>query len=381
MPRAREPQSRQVTRDDGAAAGSGKVAGVIRSGIGEGRGRKDWSPHRETATLQGSDLHEKFDLSIGDSSPRPHDPPSPLLHRLHHMNSDESRLAGKRILIAGCGYVGSRAAEMLVGLGAKVYGLRRSQAPLPQGVALIQGDVTDPASLDLPDRLDAVVYAVSPADRDAAAYRAAFLEGPRKVLDQLGWEGPEAEGRTGRVILVSSTGVYGQSDGRWVDEETPPDPADESGAAILEAEEALHARCPDAVVLRLGGIYGPGRDWTIRQVRAGEAGCPPEGLYTNRIHREDAAGAVVHLLQLTAPPPLVLGVDSDPAQLRDIYRWIAARIDAPDPCQEGAPSASEPFGRRGTNKRCSGRRLVDSGYDLRFSTFREGYASLLDAGS
>jgi nucleoside-diphosphate-sugar epimerase len=132
------------------------------------------------------------------------------------------------------------------------------------------------------------------------------------------------------------------------------------------------------MVLRLGGIYGPGRDRTVRRVRSGEAECPPRGVYGNRIHRDDAARALRHLLTLPDPESVYLGVDRDPAELREVYGWIAGRVGAADPCADAPPrDDGDPAGRRGTNKRCSSERLAASGFEWRYPTYREGYAGLI----
>lgn len=275
-----------------------------------------------------------------------------------------------RVLIAGCGYVGSRLAERLLEDGVRVWGLKRDPSTLPAGVGPVAGDVTRASSLDgLPDEVDAVVYAVSPSGRGEAAYRTAYVDGLRNVLD--------AVAGSPRVILVSSTGVYGQSDGRWVDEETPEEPADASARAILEGETLATERGQPGLALRLGGIYGPGRTWTVSRVLSGDAPCVAPDLYGNRIHRDDAAGALRHLLALPDPEPIYNGVDGEGAPLREVYAWVAERAGVSDPCEGVDPEDARSEGRRGTNKRVSNDRLVSSGYDFIHPTFRDGYATLI----
>jgi nucleoside-diphosphate-sugar epimerase len=278
-----------------------------------------------------------------------------------------------RVLVVGCGYVGARLAALLVGDGVDVWGAKRNPTGLPLGVRPVAADVTDPRTLAaFPGTLDAVVYAVAPGAGSPEAYRAAYVDGLRNTLAAVG-EGAR------RLVLVSSTGVYGHDDGRWVDEETPPEPADPTARLILEGEGVALRGASSGVVLRLGGIYGPGRTRTIRQVLSGAAPCLPPDVYGNRIHRDDAAAAVRHLLALAAPAPVYLGVDLDPAPLRDVHSWIAEQGGVANPCDghqaTGPGSAS---GRRGTNKRCSSRRLVDSGFTFQYPTYREGYGPLLD---
>lgn len=257
-----------------------------------------------------------------------------------------------------------------------MWGLRRSPEALPDGITPVLADVEDPGSLGaVPSGLDALVYAVSPRARDASAYHAAYVDGFRNVRDAVRARSPDLR----RVVLVGSTGVYGYDDGRWVDEDTPPQPTGATARALLEAEAVAVESAPEGVVLRLGGIYGPGRTRMIRRVLEGRAGCPPPDRYGNRIHRDDAAGALAHLLDLESPRSLYLGVDRDPAPLRKVYRWIAGRGGVDDPCggvSEG--EVQEAAGRRGTNKRCRGDRLVEAGYTFRYPTFREGQGPLID---
>jgi len=165
-----------------------------------------------------------------------------------------------RILIAGLGDLGTEVARLAVGEAREVFGLRRSPARAPGGVTLLRGDVTDPGTLELPPALDVAVYCVAADARNEGAYRRAYPEGLSHVLGALATESPEA-----RVLFVSSTGVYGDAGGAWVDEETAPAPESFTGRAMLEAEAVLERSGFDGTSLRLGGIYGPGRKrrpWT-----------------------------------------------------------------------------------------------------------------------
>lgn len=282
-------------------------------------------------------------------------------------------MGGERILIAGCGYVGSALAARLAAAGHRVYGLRRRPAGLPPGVLPLAADLLDPASLgDLPPALDAVVYAASASGGREVAYRAAYVEGLRNLLAALA----RLPAPPRRAIFTSSTAVYGQRDGEWVDEASPTEPADFRGRVLLEGERLLAAFPGRATALRLAGIYGPGRTSLVDSVRAGRAVIAPGGpRWTNRIHREDCAGALAHVLALPEPEPVYLGVDDEPADRGEVLRWLAARIGAPAP-RVATDAAAEPDA-RGGNKRCSNARLRASGWRPRFPTFREGYAALI----
>src|SRR5262249_35295810 len=160
---------------------------------------------------------------------------------------------------------------------------------------------------DLPGALDVVVYAASPAGRDDAFYRTAYVEGLRNLLAALTARGQKPR----RTIFVSSTAVYGQTRGEWVDETSPTQPTHSWGKRLLEAEALLRESGLSGVVLRLGGIYGPRRTRLVDEVRQGRAAVARGGpRYTNRIHREDCVGALDHLIELAEPADCYLGVDS-----------------------------------------------------------------------
>jgi nucleoside-diphosphate-sugar epimerase len=280
-----------------------------------------------------------------------------------------------RVLIAGCGYVGCALAARLAAEGHAVWGLRRSPDALPAGVQPIAADLAEaPTLAGLPTSLDTVVYAAAPGGGADERYRAIYVDGLRNLLAALESQGQ----RPRRVLLTSTTGVYGQQAGEWVDEDSPTEPDGFRGQRPLEGERLLLAGPFPATVLRLGGIYGPGRTRLIEEVRSGRAACVP-GLWSNRIHRDDCAGALRHLMLLEDAGPLYLGVDREPVELCEVQRWLAGQMGvAPPVVDENAdPSASTPGRRRRSNKRCSSERLVASGYRFLFPTFREGYAALL----
>jgi nucleoside-diphosphate-sugar epimerase len=278
-----------------------------------------------------------------------------------------------RCLIAGCGYVGEALGVRLAAEGHTVFGLRRRVLDPPAGIEPIEADLGVPASLDaLPDAIDTVFYLASPGGAEDALYRSAYVEGQRNLYAALVARGQ----RPRRVLFASSTAVYGQRDGEWIDESSPTQPVDFRGRRLLEAE-ALLATTPfiPGVAVRFGGIYGPRRSSLIDSVRAGRAVIRPGAHYTNRIHRDDCVGVLRHLMSLAAPEPLYLGVDSEPADEAVVLRWLAGVLGAPEPrtAAEGAPPRSE---RRGS-KRCRNDRLLASGYVFAHPTFRHGYQAIL----
>jgi nucleoside-diphosphate-sugar epimerase len=276
------------------------------------------------------------------------------------------------ILLAGCGDLGTEAGLRFAAAGHRVVGWRRSPDKLP---AEIEGAAANLSTAELPpvpaDTI-AVVIAVAADAPTEEAYRSAYLDGVANVLDALERDRVAPE----RVLFVSSTAVYGDAGGGWIDENTAPEPGRFSGRIMREAEELLLKRLDGTrsspIVLRLGGIYGPGRTRLIDQVRTGSAVVPGQPRYTNRIHRDDAAGAIVHLLSMPeAPSRVYVGVDNNPAELGGVLRFLAAELGLNVP-------PTGPLGdARGGNKRCSNALLRGTGMSFKYPSFREGYRDIL----
>lgn len=277
-----------------------------------------------------------------------------------------------RVLIAGCGDVGTELGVRLAEEGHTVWGLRRHCDTLPPILHPFSADLTQPDTLhSLPPALDVVFYTAAPSGSSADTYHATYVDGIRHLLAALETQGHAVR----RFMFTSSTGVYGQTSGEWVDETSPTEPEHFSGKELLLGEQlVLHSAFPGTVV-RLAGIYGPGRTRLIDSVRQGTAVCPDgPPVYTNRIHRDDCAGVVRHVMQLARPDQLYIGVDNEPADQCEVFRWLALQLGLPPPRRAPATASHRPLR---SNKRCSNRNLRAAGYVFRYPTFREGYAALL----
>jgi nucleoside-diphosphate-sugar epimerase len=279
-----------------------------------------------------------------------------------------------RALIAGCGYVGTELARTLLAEGAEeVWGLRRSVGTMPEGARAIVADLSRVDTLTaLPAGLDVVFYAVGADGHTPEQYESAYVTGLANL-----WSALRAAGAPPRrLIVVTSTAVYAQNDGEWVDESSPTEPREFSGRTLLRSEALARTLATEVVIVRFGGIYGPGRTRFVDTVRNGTAtlGSGPE--YTNRIHRLDCAGVLAHVARLVSPAPTYIGVDDEPADRRAVVEWLATRLGVTPPTR--APDVSSGSAVRG--KRCSNRLLRASGYNFRYPTFREGYADVLTAG-
>lgn len=273
----------------------------------------------------------------------------------------------ERVLLAGCGDLGLRVAQRLLGRGDEVHALRRTP-PLADagGIHWWRADLTDPSTLRaLPAGISQLVYLPTPAAREEAAYRAVFVDGLRELLGALDVSALR------RVLFVSSSAVYGEQAEGWVDENTQPAPPGFNGRVLLEAERWLVAQPFDSVVLRLAGLYGPGRLQLIERLRAGQVRVPrtvPH--HANRIHVDDAAAATVHLLSLPQAQPLYVGADDTPLTLAELYDHLATLIGAPLPSDGQAPVGIG-------SKRLSNARLRASGFVPQWPDARAGYAALL----
>jgi nucleoside-diphosphate-sugar epimerase len=289
-----------------------------------------------------------------------------------------------RILIAGCGDVGTTLGLALNAAGHSVWGLKRHPGDLPPGIQPLAADLANPATLNaLPPELDAVVYSAAAAGFSAAAYEAAYVAGVRNLLAALKQAGQHPR----RLLFTSSTSVYAQHQGEWVDENSPAEAEGFSGRCIRQGEQLLWDSDWPAVAVRFGGIYGPGRTRLIDSVREGSA-VRPAGppLYTNRIHRDDCARVLEHLLNLPEPERLYLAVDDDPAPLVEVLGWLAEQLGLPEPplatqpaLKPGAETRGDPTLRMRASKRCSNARLRASGFSFRYPSYRDGYRALLAA--
>jgi len=265
-------------------------------------------------------------------------------------------------LLVGCGRLGADIGLRLAARGHTVLAIRRRAELVPLPLIGLSADLTVEAP-HLPELdLQLLVVALTARPRAEGAYRATYVDGMRRALDALDRAGQVPR----RAVLVSSTSVYGeQPDGATVDEDTPAHPSDGPGRVLLEAEQLFCARLPHGTVLRLSGLYGgpPGR--LQAQVLAGDITDPDR--WTNRIHRDDAAAAVVHLLTRAQDPDgLYVGTDDEPALLGDVAAHLARHLGAPTP---PAPDPS-----RATGRRLSNARLRSTGWAPAYPSYREGYA-------
>ncbi|MCI0684773.1 MAG: SDR family oxidoreductase [Gemmataceae bacterium] len=275
-------------------------------------------------------------------------------------------------LILGCGYLGRRVARLWLAQGHHVAGVtRRAEAAAElrnDGVEPIRADVLRPDSLRGLAPADTVLYAVGLDRTSGASMRAVYVDGLANVLDHL--PGPRLPALP-RFIYVSSSSVYGQTDGDWVDEDSPTEPREESGKIVLEAERLLHSRRPGAIVLRFAGMYGPGRLLREKTIRAGELIVGDADKWLNLIHVEDGARAVLAAQERGQPGRIYNICDDHPVRRRDFYSELARRLGAPAPRFTPPPPDQPTPPHEQANRRLRNRRMHEELHvALRYPSFQ-----------
>jgi nucleoside-diphosphate-sugar epimerase len=284
-----------------------------------------------------------------------------------------------RVLVVGCGYVGLPLAQELARRGHEVFGVRRSVAPLERsgqwsGIQPIAADITRREDMEkIPRPFDWVVNTVSSNKGGVDEYRAVYLEGTRNLADWLSSQPPQ------KYLHVSSTSVYGQTDGAWVTEESATEPQSETSRVLVETEQGLLRRVREkafpALLLRAAGIYGPERGHLFQQYLLGAARLAGDGSrFLNMIHREDLMGAILTALAAGRPGEIYNVCDDEPVTQRMFFEWLSGELRAPLPPADGGGTTGRKRGL--TSKRVSNRKLrLELGCELKYPTFRQGYSA------
>lgn len=287
-----------------------------------------------------------------------------------------------RVAILGCGYVGIALSEQLLGNGHESVGVRRSRKGCEHleaaGIDPVQGDLTERATVERLPSVDAVAFLATPDTRDAEAARALHVDGLRTVIDALA----DADDPPKRLVYSSTTGVYGDHDGAWVDEESELRPPTEKTRVIADAErialEDAADRGIDGRVVRFAGLYGPDRHRLDRYLD----GPVTEGVL-NLLHRGDAATATRALCTGALDADVLLAVDDEPVGRPELARWLAEQQGVEPPETQSVAdrlaTVDDPdrAARIRASKRCSNDRLRSAGIELEYPTYREGYGHIL----
>ncbi len=286
-------------------------------------------------------------------------------------------------LIVGCGYLGQRVADLWLDAGDTVFATTRSARRASEWSAgrirAVQCDVTDPASLGNLPAADTVLFAVGFDRSSDKSIDEVYVDGLKNLLHAL-----DAV-QVSRLIYISSTGVFAQDDGSWVDEQAPCNPVREGGKACLAAEQAIAASvfASRSIILRLAGIYGPGRLPRLKDLQAGNPLPVPSQGYLNLIHVEDAARLVQQLAGMdfdeTTAPRLYNVSDGNPVLRREYYEEVARQAETPPPQFTQPPAGSPAAARAGSDKRISNAKLVrEIGPVFKYPDHKAGIAAILN---
>lgn len=267
----------------------------------------------------------------------------------------------QRVLLVGCGQLGTELGQRLIADGAQVYGLRRNPSQLPRGFEPVAVDLVQPVTQSLPT-VDAMVITLTPSITDPAGGNGYLV-----ALQHLAQALPQVPPR---VLFVSSTRVFeGTNTGQMITESDPVTPVSERGETLVAGEQ-LATQLFNAHIVRPAGIYGPGREMLLRKVLEHQ---PVQyARRTNRIHQTDLARALHKLLTLDTAPTLLHAIDRTPGVLLgDVVKHIADRLNvAPPPPVEPAESSG---------RMLSGNRLAELVGTLTYPTYQQGYAHIIAA--
>jgi nucleoside-diphosphate-sugar epimerase len=280
-------------------------------------------------------------------------------------------------LIVGCGYLGQRVARRWLAASERVLAVTRSperaESLRSQGLEPLVADVTRPETLGRLPEAQTVLYAVGHDPRSGLSRHEVYAQGLRNVLDAL-------PGSTGRIVFTSSTGIYGDAHGDWVDEDSPCQPNRESGRAMLAGEEVLrsHPLGSRGIVLRLAGLYGPGRITRLGDLLAGRPITASATGYVNLIHVDDAAEVVLAAAALAPVPRTYVVSDGQPVTRQEFYDYLATLLGRDRPSFVDPTPEARAASRSSGEKRLRNRRMLDElGVKLTYPSYREGLAAVM----
>jgi len=275
-----------------------------------------------------------------------------------------------KVLFIGCGDIAQRATR-LIQKSHSCYGLRRNPEQLPSYITRVKADAANSQQLRTvaADGFDIWVATLTPAEFTKQAYQESYLAVAQAIAETV-----DTLLRPPKLIIwVSSTSVYGNCRGEWVDETTDANPAIFSGEILLEAEQIIQNLPCASTVVRFSGIYGPGRTRLLDQVLAGKGRPKAPQQWSNRIHADDCGGVLAHLVELfetgRSIESVYLASDCQPVTQHEIRQWLAQQLSV---------TLTDEVVKLGPMRRCRNRLLLDTGYRFKYPSYKEGYTALID---
>lgn len=269
-----------------------------------------------------------------------------------------------KILLAGCGEIGLALADKLNGQHDFI-GLKRS--PIVVDFPIFTANLADPNSLvDLPTNFDVILYTATPDSRDETNYRQAIYQGVENLLAHFQATQPY-------FIFISSTAVYGQNKGEWVDENSPTEPKRFNGQILVETEQLLLNNHQKSLILRLSGIYAENRLALFKRALTGMTASKDFPGWSNRIHFADVIACLSLMLEKIEQHDkldLIYNLtDSLPVSYWDVYSYIANTCHTPPPINSDESKVS--------GKKVSNKKLIDLGYKFIYPDYKKGYQSII----
>ncbi len=279
-------------------------------------------------------------------------------------------------LVLGCGYLGLRVARLWRSQGDSVYAVTRcqnnAQRMKQEGIIPVIADITEPDSVQGLPQADTILFAVGMDRKKYDSVHSVYVDGLKNVLSGISIV-------PSQLIYVSSTGVYGNFDGAWIDENSPTDPAREGGKACLAAEETLRKSrfAAQSCILRFAGIYGPQRVPTKALIQSEQWKKISSDGFLNLIHVDDGANIIQKVADQAIVQETFNVSDGNPPKRKEYYQFIAEQLGLSEIPWEETNSVNENT-RSGSNKRISNKKLVGQlGNLFQYENFRMGLQQAL----
>lgn len=275
------------------------------------------------------------------------------------------------MLIAGCGYIGGALGELLSCAGHRVMGLKRDVHPDNNGIRYVKADLTRFSDLaDMDTSFDQVLFMAAPDDKDEESYRHLFETGLDNLLNIFSQKNPKTT-----FVFISSTNVYGQDRGEFIDEDSLANPNNFKGNILLSSENNVLSQNSNNTIVRFSAIYGPGRNRMIKMALTSPEIQQDPPFYINQIHKDDCAGILKFLVEKKMAgeklKSILLASDDDPAPMWDVVSWLALHLNSDRPKKKTVNSNAT------QSKRCANNYLKEIGYEFKYPSYKDGYLSLM----
>lgn len=276
-----------------------------------------------------------------------------------------------KVYLAGCGQLGSRLGQQLSSDGHDVVGLKRP--PIDSTFPMLAINLQDSHAVNqLPHDADIIVFTVTPSEYSDSGYQQVYKHILGNVIDYA-----KQHQKPPLFLLVSSTGVYGQHKGEWVDENSLTEPTQFNGAWVIYGERLIRQQLDNTLTVRFSGIYGANRTRMIKTATSGNPIQQSPPLWTNRIHEDDCIGALSFLIKQYSEgktlKDIYLVSDHSPVSSWDVAAYICELQGMSMP-----PTKTTDLSHK-LNKRCMNQRIVDLGYTFKYPDYRAGYKAIIEA--